>query len=90
MRNIVVFGVCLYFVMRDNPVFSTRLVGGYLSFAPLVIPNIIASQDNQNVKRLLHLFFVAFMILYYFVFVQYQGLAGRFTPETYKNFLWNN
>lgn len=90
MRNIMVFGVCLYFIMRDNPVFSTRLVGGYMSFAPLVIPNIIYSVNSNNNRRLLHLFFVAFMIFYYFVFVKYQGVAGRFTPTTYQNFLWRN
>ncbi|WP_312823195.1 EpsG family protein [Epilithonimonas sp.] len=90
MRNIMVFGVCLYFIMRDNPVFSTRLVGGYMSFAPLVIPNIIYSMNSNATKRMLHLFFVVFMIFYYFVFVRYQGVAGRFTPETYQNFLWNN
>lgn len=88
MRNILVMGVCLYFIMRDNPVFSTRLVGGYVSFAPLVIPNIVSAVENQSTKRMLHLFFVVFMIFYYFVFVQYQGVAGRFTPQTYQNFLW--
>ncbi|SDE82429.1 EpsG family protein [Epilithonimonas hungarica] len=89
MRNIVVMGVCLYFIFRDNPVFSTRLVGVYIGFSCLIIPNIIASL-NLNIKRLWHFFFVAFMIFYYFVFASYQGKAGRFTPETYRNFLWSN
>ncbi len=89
MRNIMVLGVCLYFIFRDNPVFSTRLVGVYIGFVCIVIPNIISSL-NWNLKRAWHLFFVAFTIFYYFVFAQYQGKAGRFTPDTYTNFLWNN
>ena len=89
MRNILVAGVCLYFIMRSNPVFSTRLVGPYLGFAPLVISAIVFSVQI-NSKRMLHLFFVSFMIFYYFVFVRYQGAAGRFMPETYRNFLWGN
>ncbi|MCG2792837.1 MAG: EpsG family protein [Weeksellaceae bacterium] len=89
MRNILVGGVCLYFIMRSNPVFSTRLVGPYLGFAPLIITNIIFSV-NISTRRMLHLFFVSFMIFYYFVFVRYQGAAGRFIPETYSNFLWSN
>ncbi|WP_028121077.1 EpsG family protein [Epilithonimonas tenax] len=89
MRNILVGGVCLYFIMRSNPVFSTRLVGPYLAFAPLVITAIVFSVQ-LNTKRMLHLFFVSFMIFYYFVFVRYQGVAGRFTSETYHNILWNN
>lgn len=80
-------GICLYFIMRSNPVFSTRLVGSYLGFAPLVITNIIASMDKKNTRWFFHLFFVVFMIFYYFVFVKYQGNAGRFTPDKYQNFL---
>lgn len=89
MRNILVMGVCLYFIMRSNPVFSTRLVGSYLGFASLVIPNIIAAMEDQNRKKMTHLFFVAFMIFYYFVFAKYQGEAGRFTPDKYQNYLWS-
>ena len=87
MRNILVAGVCLYFIMRSNPVFSTRLVGPYLGFAPLVITAIVYSVEI-NTKRMLHLFFVSFMIFYYFVFAKYQGVAGSFTPERYHNILW--
>lgn len=90
MRNILVMGVCLYFIMRSNPVFSTRLVGSYLGFASLVVPNIVAAMDNKNTKKMTHLFFVAFMIFYYFVFAKYQGNAGRFTPDKYQNFLWSD
>lgn len=89
MRNILVVGVCCYFIFRDNPVFATRLVGVYTTFAYIVMPNIAASL-NVTKKRLVHLFFVCFMIFYYFVFAQYQGTAGRFTPETYRNFLWSD
>lgn len=89
IRNIMVMGVCLYFIFRDNPVFSTRLVGVYVGFGALLIPNIIYGMEKVNMRRFWHFFFVSFMIFYYFVFAQYQGKAGRFTPETYTNFLWN-
>lgn len=89
MRNILVIGICLYFIFRDNPVFSTRLVGVYIGIGVIVIPNIIASL-NLRMKRLWHAFFVVFAIFYYFVFAQYQGDAGRFTPDRYTNFLWSN
>lgn len=89
IRNIMVFGVCLYFIFRDNPVFSTRLVGVYIGFSSLLIPNIIYGISDRAKKRFWHLFFVSFMIFYYFVFAMYQGLAGRFTPDTYTNFLWS-
>lgn len=89
IRNIMVIGVCMYFIFRDNPVFSTRLVGVYIGFGALLIPNIINGMAKDNIRKFWHFFFVSFMIFYYFVFAQYQGRAGRFTPETYTNFLWS-
>ena len=89
IRNIMVVGVCLYFIFRDNPVFSTRLVGVYIGFGSLLIPNIIYGMEKISTKRFWHLFFVGFMVFYYFVFASYQGVAGRFTPTTYTNFLWS-
>jgi len=89
MRNILVAGVCLYFIMRSNPVFSTRLVGPYFGFAPLVITSVVFAVNNRT-KRALHSFFIVFTIFYYFVFAKYQGAAGRFVPQTYQNILWPN
>ncbi len=88
MRNIMVFGVCLYFIMRDNPVFATRLVGPYIGFSALVIPNIIASIEENARKKMLHSFFIVFTVFYYFVFVSFQGRKGKFTPDTYRNYIW--
>lgn len=88
MRNIVVMGLCMYFIMRDNPVFSTRLVGSFMCYIPLVIPNIVASIREESRKKLLHLYFVMFTVFYYFVFASFQGDKGRFTPSTYENVLW--
>lgn len=89
MRNIVLSGICLYFIMRDNPVFSTRLVGSFMGYVPLVIPCIIAAIDNERTKRLIFFYFIAFTIFYYFVFAAYQGDSNRFTPNSYNNFLWS-
>lgn len=88
-RNILVAGVCLYFVMRSNPVFSTRLVGPYFGFAPLVIVSVVFSVGT-NTKRIIHIFLIIFTIFYYFVFARYQGVAGRFMPQSYNNILWSN
>ena len=84
----MVFGVCLYFIMRDNPVFATRLVGPYIGFSALVIPNIIASIEENARKKMLHSFFIVFTVFYYFVFVSFQGRKGKFTPDTYRNYIW--
>lgn len=87
MRNIVVFGICLYFIFRSNPAFATRLIGMYTTFSAMLIPS-IAYALSKTQRKMVHIYFVIFMIFYYFVFAKYQGLAGRWTPETYSNFLW--
>jgi hypothetical protein len=76
--------------MRSNPIFSTRLVGAYLGFASLVIPNLIFAVENKGRQKIIQYYFIAFTIFYYFVFAKYQGNAGRFTPDKYQNFLWSN
>lgn len=90
MRNVVIVGLCLYFIMRDNPVFSTRLVGSFMGYIPLVIPSIVYSLGSGFAKKALHFYFVIFMIFYYFVFASYQGDKGNFTPGKYENQLWRN
>lgn len=89
MRNLGVCGVCLYFIMRGSPIFSTRLPGVYMFFAAMILPNNIASIDNEKYKKFLHLIIVIFVVFYYFVFAKYQGGRGNFLPSSYQNYLWN-
>ena len=90
MRNIGVLGICIYFIMRENPVFSTRLVGHYYMYMVLIIPNILVSIKNVSWKRFIHIGYVVFLIFYFFVFAKFQGAGGRFTPDTYNNYLWSS
>lgn len=89
MRNLGLCGVCLFFVMRGSPIFSTRLPGIYMFFAVMILPNNLASIEDIRYKKFLHLILVFFVVFYYFVFGSYQARNGRFTPDTYQNYLWN-
>ena len=89
MRNLGICGVCLYFVMRGSPIFSTRLPGIYMFFAALILPNNLAVIEDTKYKKFLHLILVLFVVFYYFVFGSYQATNGKFTPDTYQNYLWN-
>ncbi|MCC2591336.1 EpsG family protein [Chryseobacterium sp. MFBS3-17] len=88
MRNIGVLGVCIYFVMRENPVFSTRLVGPYMLYMTLIMSNVFASISDGRRRSLMHASYIVFIIFYYFVFARYQAVQGRFTWDLYENFLW--
>lgn len=89
MRNIGFLGICIYFIMRNHPVFSTRLVGVYNLYLPIVIGNAIFSIKNASAKKMLHLSYIAFFIFYYFTFAKYHARGASFTPETYQNYLWS-
>lgn len=90
MRNIGVLGICIYFIMRDNPVFSSRLIGSYYLYFPVIVSNIIFSIKNISAKRILHIAYIAFFIFYYFTFAKYHARGGGFVPERYQNFLWSS
>ena len=89
MRNLGLTGICLYFIFRGSPIFSTRLSGVYLFFMLMALPNIVASVDRVNLKRYLHFVLVCFMIFYYFIFAHFQDGPARFTP-VYQNYLWSD
>lgn len=86
MRNLTVAGICLYFIFRNSPVFSTRLVSYYLLFSSITIPNIIAAVSSINLRRYLYLIMICFVVFYYFVFASVGGKRS-FTWETYSNWL---
>lgn len=89
MRNMGITGVCLYFIFRGSPIFSTRLVGVYMFFAVMILPNCLAVMQNITYKKFLHFVIVVFVIFYYFVFGSYQARGGNFTPDSYQNYLWS-
>lgn len=86
MRNLTVAGICVYFIFRSSPIFSTRLVSYYFLFGTITIPCTIASITNVNLRRYLYTTVVAYSIFYFFVFASMQGKRA-YSPETYSNWL---
>lgn len=88
MRNIGVIGVCMYFIFRGSPIFSSRLSAYYMIFMVMVLPNIIGSIRNTAVRKGLHLFLVAYVIFYHFVYTNMQATRAGYIWESYRNYLW--
>ncbi|MRM83558.1 EpsG family protein [Riemerella anatipestifer] len=87
MRNIALFGICLSFIFRGSPIFSSRLAMIYMIFIVMVLPNIIAAVGNEKHKKYLHLIIVCFAIFYYFVYGSLQATRAGYTWY-YSNYLW--
>lgn len=86
-RNYALVGICFYFIFRNNPVFSSRLVGAFTGFGLLIIPNAMYVVSKQTKVRV-YLFIIFLVIFNFVVFSSFRNIvAGRFTIDLYRNFL---
>ncbi len=88
MRNIVVVGICMYFIFRWNNIFSSRLVSNFLIYTPIVLASIVVAVKNEMLKKSLHLVLIGFVVFYYFVYGSMQADRARYTVDKYQNYLW--
>ncbi|WKS95267.1 EpsG family protein [Riemerella columbina] len=88
MRNIGLVGICLYFIFRGSPIFSSRLAMNYMIYMVMVLPNIVASVVNLRHKKYLHMVLICYVIFYYFVYASMQAGRAGYTTERYMNYLW--
>ncbi len=88
MRNLAVFGLCLFYMMRGNSIFAIRLPGAYMFFLTMfVIPSIVFAV-RDSVKKIIHLGLMTYLVLMYFYFAKTSGSRGGFGYNRYNNFLW--
>lgn len=82
-----VIGICLYFIFRNNPIFSSRMAGAFIGFAYIIIPNTMYVVSNGT-KKLIYSFIIFLFIFNFVVFASFQNISrGNFTIEKYQNFL---
>ncbi|NML58615.1 EpsG family protein [Chryseobacterium cheonjiense] len=82
-----VFGICMYFIFRNNPIFSSRMAGAFIGFSYIIIPNAMYVV-SQNAKRLIYAFIIFLVIFNFILFSTFNNItAGRFTIDQYKNFI---
>ncbi len=88
MRNLAVFGLFLFYILRENRIFAIRLPGAYMFFMSVfVMPSIIFAV-RENVKRVLHSGIMLYLFLMYFNFSRGNGVGGNFTTSKYQNILF--
>lgn len=84
-RCYAVIGICFYFIFRNNPVFSSRLVGAFIGFSYVLIPNTMYVVSS-GVKKMIYAFIIALVIFNFVVFSSFNNIKiGRFTIELYRN-----
>lgn len=88
-RNLAFFGYCLYYILRGNAIFATRLPGVYvIMMGYFVIPGVLVSVQVET-RKILQIGFTVYYILLASVFLSSNGVKGNFTSGRYNNVLWN-
>lgn len=86
-RVYVVMGICLYFIFKNNPIFSSRLAGAFIGFSYIIIINAMYVVQ-ANTKRLIYTFIIALVFFNFVVFSSFQNIiGGRYTIDLYKNYI---
>lgn len=86
-RNYALVGICFYFIFRNNPVFSSRLVGAFTGFGLLIIPNAMYVV-SKSTKAMIYSFIIALFIFNFIIFSSFRNITyGRFAIDLYQNFL---
>ncbi|WP_326981231.1 EpsG family protein [Chryseobacterium sp. MYb264] len=86
-RNYALVGICFFFIFRNNPVFSSRLVGAFTGLGLVIIPNSMYVISKQS-KIMVYVFIVFMVVFNFLVFASFRNIvAGRFTIDLYNNFL---
>ncbi len=84
-RNYAVIGICLYFIFRNNPIFSSRLAGAFIGFSYIIIPNAMYVV-SARVKGLIYTFIISLVVFNFVVFSIFNNIkAGRFSVDLYRN-----
>ena len=84
-RNYAVIGICMYFIFRNNPIFSSRLVGAFVGFSYIIIPNAMYVV-SAKAKNLIYAFIISLVVFNFVVFSLFNNIkAGRFSIEGYRN-----
>lgn len=82
-----VVGICLYFIFRNNPIFSSRLAGAFIAFSYLIIPNAMYVVSGSR-KKLIYAFIIFMVAFNFIVFSSFSNITrGRFSNDLYKNHL---
>ena len=86
-RNYAVIGICFYFIFRNNPIFSSRLVGAFVGFSYIIIPNAMYVVSGR-VRNMIYAFIITLVVFNFVVFSTFNNIrAGRFTIDLYQNHL---
>ncbi|WP_249413501.1 EpsG family protein [Chryseobacterium indologenes] len=84
-RNYAVIGICMYFIFRNNPIFSSRLAGAFIGFSYIIIPNAMYVVSART-KNMIYAFIISLVVFNFVVFSLFNNIkAGRFSIDRYQN-----
>jgi hypothetical protein len=89
-RNLVFFGYCLFYILRGNTIFATRLPGSYFGLAGYFMIPAIYHFSEANVKKIIRLILFFYVLAFFILFSKGNGKRGNFTIDRYQNYIWKS
>ncbi len=89
MRNLGVFGLFIFYIMRTNAIFAIRLPGVYMFFLIMFCMPSIVFAVKDTAKKTLYVIIMVYFSIMFFHFARISGDSLNFTIGKYKNVLWD-
>ncbi|MBP2618171.1 EpsG family protein [Chryseobacterium jejuense] len=85
-RNVTIIGICAFFILRENPILSSRLVGVFMGFVMLLMGNAISVVPK--IERRFIFSGLLFIVFFNFcIFSFFNAKKANYSIDTYKNFV---
>ncbi|OCA78011.1 hypothetical protein BBH99_01630 [Chryseobacterium contaminans] len=88
-RNVTIIGICAFFILRENPILSSRLVGVFMGFVMLLIANSM-SVVSKIERRFIFSGLLFIVFFNFIIFSIFNAKKANYSIDTYKNFVLPN
>lgn len=85
-RNVTIVGICAFFILRENPILSSRLVGVFMGFIMLLMANAISVVSKME-RRIIFSGLLFIIFFNFIIFSVFNAKKANYSFDTYKNFV---
>ncbi|WP_284463244.1 EpsG family protein [Chryseobacterium sp.] len=85
-RNVTIIGICAFFILRENPILSSRLVGVFMGFVMLLMGNALSVVSKME-RRFIFSGLIFIIFFNFCVFSVFNAKKANYSIDTYYNFI---
>lgn len=85
-RNVTIIGICAFFILRENPILSSRLVGVFMGFVLLLMGNALSVVSKME-RRIIFSGLIFIVFFNFIIFSIFNAQKANYSIDTYRNFV---